>query len=201
MLIKQTPPRTPQPLRQRNLFYILLIIVILVTACQQAPHFEDVYTEITAPSLAAGLSIPLPSDEPILTVTGLIGTTNIDDKIVMDRTTIEQVGLVEYATTDPTEKKVITFRGVLMRDLLDLWQVPESAETMQLTALNDYQVELPIAELRNYPILFALMADGQYMERNYRGPAMIVYPIDQYDFQDTRIAKKWIWQIEEIEVR
>lgn len=74
----------------------------------------------------------------------------------MDRSTIEQVGLVEYQVQDPFEERPITYRGVLMRDLLELWQVHDDVEQIKFVALNDYEVEIPAEEFYTYPILFAL---------------------------------------------
>jgi hypothetical protein len=111
------------------------------------------------------------------------------------------VGVVEYTVTDPFEERPITYRGVLMRDLLTLWQVEEDASQVHLIALNDYKIDIPLAEFNQYPILFALQADGVYMAPDYRGPAMLVYPVDQYKFDVIDVQRKWIWQIKAIDIQ
>lgn len=183
-----------------GLLLILSGTASLLSACQTPPEFDSVYTRITEQTLTVGMPIPVPTDTPLLTISGAIGHTNAGNTIIMDRATIEQVGLVEYQVTDPFEHRPITYRGVLMRDLLTLWQVDAHAKTMKLTAINDYQVEIPLEDFSMYPVLFAMQADGAYMEVSYRGPAMIVYPIETYEFDTRTNQRKWIWQIKSIEL-
>lgn len=180
---------------------IFVIIALFLLSCKPTPVFEEVYTVVTEAILQPGATIPEPTQDLILTVTGKIQNVNHDNAILMDRTTIEAVGLVEYTVTDPFEQRPIRYRGVLMRDLLDLWQVADDATTVQLTALNDYKIDIPLAEFRKYPVLFALQADGVYMQPDYRGPAMLVYPVDQYQFELLAVQRKWIWQIKTIDIQ
>lgn len=116
----------------------------------------------------------------------------------MDRATIERVGVVEYRVKDPFSGESVRYRGVLMRDLLELWQVDEDAQQVYLVALNDYAIEVPLSEFYQYPVLFALQADGVYMEPDTQGPAMLVYPVDQYTFDLAEVKRNWIWQIKSI---
>lgn len=181
-----------------------LIIVILLAAlagCAAAPDPSTIYTQVTEAELDAGDPIPAPDGEPVVTVTGEIGTTNVDDSIQMDMDTLESVGLVDYTLTDPFEGGEVTFRGVLMSDLLDLWQVPDNATTLHMVALNDYSVDVPISDIRQYPVIFAVMQDGEYMPISTRGPAMLVYPYGEFEFDRELYDNYWIWQIKSIEVR
>ena len=182
----------------RQYFFLLLIFF---ASCTSKTPFDDVYTAVSAASLKPGAPIPMPVQETILTVTGKIQATNSDNAILMDRGAIESVGVVEYTVTDPFEERPITYRGVLMRDLLAVWQVKEDAKQVHLIALNDYKIDIPIAEFGQYPILFALQADGVYMAPDYRGPAMLVYPVDQYKFDLIDVQRKWIWQIKAIDIQ
>ncbi|MEO1386357.1 MAG: hypothetical protein AAFV85_03155 [Cyanobacteria bacterium J06634_6] len=53
----------------------------------------------------------------------------------MDRSTLASVGIVEYSVDDPFESKSNTFRGVLVKDLLEVWQVPDGTEFILLSVL------------------------------------------------------------------
>ncbi|MBX3015636.1 MAG: molybdopterin-dependent oxidoreductase [Caldilineaceae bacterium] len=150
--------------------------------------------------LQPGVAIPPPATAPILTITGTIGTFNDPAGIVMDRATLEESGVVEYTVLDPFEERKIQYRGVLMRDLLALWQVPDDAQTVHFVAINDYMIDVPITDFYQYPVLFALQADGEYMQPDYRGPAMLVYPVDNYEFDLLAVRRKWIWQIKTIRI-
>lgn len=179
----------------------LIILIILLTACNSSPKFEDAYTVITDGKLRPGDSIPLPTGEVILTVGGKIGAPNSGQEILMDRETIESVGLVEYTVNDPFQQRPITYRGVLLRDLLDLWQVPDDATVLDTLALNDYRVEVPIEPLRETPVIYALQADGEYMPVSELGPAMFVFPYHQFEFERPLTESYWVWQIKSIEVK
>jgi hypothetical protein len=159
------------------------------------------YRVVSEASLSAGDAIPVPSWAVILTVTGKIGTTNIEDKIQMDIATIESLGQVDYTVTDPFEGIETTFRGVLMSDLLDLWQVSTDATTLHVVALNDYAIDVPISDLRTYPVIFALKANGEYLPVSTVGPARLVYPYGEYALDPALYNDFWIWQIKSIEVR
>jgi hypothetical protein len=181
--------------------WFLLALLFIVVACSSSPDFDSVYKRITPAQLKAGDAIPAPRGDVILTVTGVVGTTNQGNKILMDLATIESVGLVEYEVVDPFENRKKLFRGVLMRELLNLWQVDAAATTLDMVALNDYHVEVPIAIMREKPLLFALQADGAYMRPDYRGPAMLVFPYGYYKFQRPLSDAYWIWQIKAVKVK
>lgn len=179
--------------------HLVAAFVLFIFAACSGPE-QPVYQTITEATLKAGEPIPLPNDEIILTVTGDIGTTNQGEQIVMDIATIESVGQVEYVVLDPFRDEEVTYSGVLMNDLLDLWQVAAEAETLHMTALNDYQVDVPIELIHDYPIIFALQADGVYMPITEKGPAMLVLPYDHYDFERPSADAYWIWQIKSIDI-
>ena len=182
---------------------LLIICVCLASlgaaaACNSPDSF---YTVIRDATLQAGDPIPAPTDETVLTVMGDIGMSNVDDRIEMDLATLESLQQVEYTVTDPFEQREITYRGVLMTDLFDLWQINPDATTLDVVALNDYQVSVPLQEMYEFPVVFAFMADGEYMEVAYRGPAMLVYPYDDMRFDPSVYNNYWVWQIKSITVQ
>ena len=181
---------------------ILLLFSIFLIGCTTAEAIapaDEVATRVTESTLSVGSAIPVPADKPLVTITGAIGTSNQDGAIVMDRAALESVGLFEYSVKDPFEQRDVLFRGVLMSDLMDLWEVDEDVTVLKMVALNDYSVDVPIEDLRNYPVLFALEMDGETMEPDYRGPAMLVYPFGHYEFDEPLYERYWIWQIKSIE--
>ena len=179
----------------------VVALLLLNAGCAQKVEFDQVYTVVDKATLHPGDAIPQPAGDPLLTVWGKIGVTNGDGVVQMDRATIERVGVVEYSVKDPFSGSTIRYSGVLMRDLLALLQVPKDAQTVYITALNDYAIDIPISDFYEYPVLFALQADGSYMEPADQGPAMLVYPVDQYEFELTQVKRNWIWQIKSIELK
>jgi hypothetical protein len=181
---------------------IILVFAAMLAACSPtAANPTPAYRVVSEGSLAAGDSVPVPSGDVILTVTGKIGTSNVDDSIQMDIATIESLSQVDYTLIDPFETVETTFRGVLMSELLDLWQVADDATSLNIVALNDYAIDVPISDLRTYPVIFAMQANGDYMPVSTRGPAMLVYPYGEYELDTAVYNDFWIWQIKSIDVR
>lgn len=188
-------------MRRSVLGLVSLVLIAVMVGCAPAATTEDVYTVVSEGELAAGDDIPVPSGDVVMTVTGKIGNPNVGDAIQMDMETLESVGLVDYAMTDPFEQIPVTFRGVLMSDLLDLWGVPADATILHAVALNDYSVDIPIKDMRDYPVMLATMQNGDYMEVSDRGPLMMVYPYEHFDFDHAIYDNYWIWQLKSIEVQ
>ena len=177
------------------------LVMILVAACGQAtPAYDDAYTIVSQPTALLS-TMPEPSGEVILTIKGDIAQTNVGDELQFDLDMIESVGVVEYSLGDPFEERQVTYRGVLMRDMLAAAGIAAKAKTLKITALNDYAIEIPVAEFDEYPIMMALQADGEYRQPDYRGPSMLVYPLHAYDnFDMNRVQDNWIWQIKTFEI-
>ena len=187
--------RSPAP-------WLRVLLILALSSCgQPTPTFDAGYTRISASQLNPQAPIPLPTAPPLLTVSGRIQAKNQGDNLLLDRQTIEALGLVEMTVMDPFESVSYQFRGVLMRDLLNLWQVDPQAKTLQIRALDSYQIEIPIDVLRDYPVIFALQQNGQDFQPNYRGPAMLVFPYEAYPMPEGYTEQYWVWQIKTIIVR
>ena len=166
------------------------------------PELTDVVTIINKAQIKVGMPIPMPENRAIITVTGKVNNLNSERAILMDRAGLEQLREVEYyVKEDPFEKRPIKYQGVLWQDLLELWDIDKDAETLSITALNDYNVSISIEELQTYPMIMALRLDGDYIQQDKYGPAMLVVPIDHYKFDLSYVRHIWIWQIKSIEVQ
>ena len=186
-----------QNIRQ-HLILVVFLLPLFFAACNNTT--EPVYTTVSEGTLIPGNPIPTPAEATILTVTGNIRTVNETEQIIMDIPTIESVGQVEYTVLDPFKDEEITYTGVLMSDLLDLWQIGEEATTLRMTALNDYMVEVPISLIRDFPVIFAMQANGEYMPIADKGPAMLVLPYHRFESERPSSDAYWIWQIKSIDV-
>jgi hypothetical protein len=185
----------------RFLFAIPIVIVILVsTGCSSAATRP--YEIVTPSSLAPGSAIPAPATEPVVTFSGDIGTTNVGATLTLDMPTLERLGLVTYSIDDPWRKERTVYTGVLVSDVLKAVAAPSSATSLHMTAMDDYEVDLPIAMVKKYPILLATRADGKYMSIDDGGPTRIIYPYDTSPELDALATKdQLIWSIKSLEVR
>lgn len=180
--------------------WLAIACSFLLCSCQPQPSQQPpTMTLVHVATLTPNQKIPLPKTEILLTIDGQIENLNQGDTIVMDRSTIESLAVFNYTIFDPFEKKIKIFRGVKLTDLMALWHVKPTAKNLVLTALNDYQVTIPIEAVQKIPILVAIMENGEYMQRNYRGPAMLVVPANNYPLE-LSLNSYWIWQLNKITV-
>ena len=141
-----------------------------------------------------------PGTEVILEVTGAVAHRNAPAAAQFDRAMLEALGTTTMRTSTPWTDGILEFRGVLARDLLE--SVGADGEVVRASALNDYVIDIPIADFSAYPVLLAFEIDGNPLGVRDKGPLWIVYPLDHYeDLQDRRTMRKMVWQLRELRVR
>lgn len=181
-------------------FVLALLFVVFLAACtaSSAPNYQ----QVSPPAFKPGDSIPAPTGEVILTVTGKIGIKNDGDALRLDMETLEKFGVVEYPLNDPWLKEKMTYQGVLMSDFLKMIQADSSAEIVHIVALDNYEIDLAVQELNKWPVLLATRANGKYMDVSENGPTRIIFPFDQFSEIDPKIYRDlMIWNIASMEVR
>lgn len=156
-------------------------------------------TDLAAPKLVPGAAVPTPAGTPVLTVTGRIERPNTAAGLSLDVETIEQLGLRQVTLYDPWAKRRLSFRGVWLADLLDVAGVAGPADAVHLTALDDYEVDLRMTDVRAGGIFLATKTgDGASIPVADGGPTRIVFVGDVPSGRD---AKQWIWSLKTLEVR
>ena len=119
------------------------------------------------------------------------------DAVAVDFATLDALAGKTYTVTEPFEKKQITFKGV------DLWQVlrsagvPASATSVHIVALDDYGVDLSVADLRAGGVILATQADGQPIPLDHGGPTRVVF-LEGVDAGAN--PDQWIWSLAHITV-
>ena len=149
---------------------------------------------------ATAAELPTPKGEIILSVTGKIRHTNAPGRADFDRDMLAALGLTSLTTTHSWADGKTVFEGVPAAKLLDA--VGAHGDRIKASAINNYAVELEAAELRRYPVVLALKANGSDLRRRDRGPIWIVYPRDEFaELRDEKHNFKWIWQLRTLEIR
>lgn len=157
-------------------------------------------TAMAVAPLSANNPLPRPNGRVLLTITGNIAHTNADGQADFDRHMLEELGVTGFSTSTSWTDGTPRFEGVLARDVLKA--VGASGDTVTATALNDYSIEIPIADFESYPVLFAMRMDGTELTRRDKGPIWIVYPRDRHrELQNQKVDAKWIWQVVKLQVR
>lgn len=149
---------------------------------------------------AFAATLPTPSGEQILAVTGNITNTNDGEAALFDRAMLEEIGTVTISTMTPWYDHVVTFEGVSMKALLK--HVGAEGSEVVATALNDYQSSIPVEDFQNYDVVLAMKRDGELMPIRDKGPLFIVYPYDSDpDLRSEKYYSRSVWQVKELEVR
>ena len=150
------------------------------------------------PALAQPLAKP--QARPMLEVTGKITVTNGDGKAAFDLAMLEGVGVSKTKTSTAWTEGEPQFEGVMLKTLLD--RLGASGDTVEAVALNDYKVQIPIADFAKYPVILAYKMNGELLKVRDKGPLWIIYPQDDFPaLKNKETQSKWVWQVKELRVK
>ena len=91
------------------------------------------------------------------------------------------------------------FTGVSLHDFMAAQGIV--ADTIHATAINDYSVEIPMADATQGGPIIAYERNGAEMSRRGKGPLWIVYPYDSDpQFQTETYFSRSIWQLDRLTV-
>ncbi|WP_062763252.1 molybdopterin-dependent oxidoreductase [Falsirhodobacter sp. alg1] len=143
--------------------------------------------------------LPAPAGEVLLTVSGQITNTNVGDTAQFDRAALEAMGMVDIVTKSPWYDDRMTFTGVPVSVLLE--KVGAHGTQMTVTALNDYEVKIPLEDA-DTGVILAMKLNGRDMSVREKGPIFIIYP---YSSSERLRAQTYYarssWQVSRIEIR
>lgn len=156
-------------------------------------------TPIALPQRTPGEPVPTPTGPVVLTLTGKIGQLNDGAALRLDPALLDQLGLVKVTVFDPWVKKELQLQGTWLNDLLDVAQPTAAAQSIHITALDNYQVDLTLGDIRAGGILLATRTgDGQPLPIAEGGPLRIVFV---GGVPSGANADQWIWSVTMIDVR
>ena len=182
---------------KKTILYTLLAPVIsalILVGCSSD------YEVVEQGSISPGDAVPAPANEVVLTLFGEISVTNVDDSLAFDLDTLEKLRLVEYDVDDPWLHERVTYRGVLLSDLLEVAGAPDTVEDVMASALDGYLAPIPISEIESWPVLVATQSNGAYMTIENSGPTRIIFPYERLS-DDTSARNMSVWNLESLEIR
>lgn len=187
-------------LRLKLLAFLAVALVAMALVGCGAGSDEQIYEVVSAGTISPGDEVPVPEGEIVLTITGQISETNVDDALVFDMETLENVRLVMYEVSDPWLQENISYTGVLLSDLLQVAGATEGASEVHALALDGYAAPIPFSELDQWPVLLATQVAGSYMSIEDNGPTRIIFPYDLIE-DITEARNMSVWNMEILEVR
>jgi hypothetical protein len=149
-----------------------------------------------------GLAWPLgkPSGQPLLTLHGRIRHANRDAEADFDAALLASLPQHRIRTSTPWHQGEHLFAGPLLREVLQA--VGAEGQTLRMSALNDYRVDMPADEARRFDIIIASQLDGREMTVRDKGPLFVMYPFDRHpELRNSVNLSRCIWQLRRIEIR
>lgn len=144
-------------------------------------------------------ALEAPKGKVILSITGNVKFKNADDRADFDMAMLAALPQQSFTTSTPWYKEKKKFTGPLLRDVLDA--AGARGNTIKASALNNFKVEIAVADTRKFPMLLALLMDDQPMRVRDKGPLFIIYPFDADPaLRSTHYYNRSVWQLRSIEM-
>ncbi|AUH33062.1 molybdopterin-dependent oxidoreductase [Paracoccus tegillarcae] len=148
------------------------------------------------PAIASDLAAP--TGEVMLTVSGNVETTNVDGTAQLDLDMLEAMDTTTIETSTIWTEGMQTFEGVSLAALVEALGI--TGETLRATAINDYEIEIPMTDAVEGGPIVAYRQNGDTMSLRDKGPLWIIYPYDaDADYRTEVIYSRSIWQMDRIE--
>lgn len=153
---------------------------------------------LCALGLAATLALATPAVAQSPALTLVRGTDNMQT-LEFSLDALAELPQVTIVTENEFSDGPVSYRGPLMRDVLAHLGL-DDADTIRLTAVNDYYVDIPTSDFRRFNVILAIEADGVRLSRREKGPLWVMYPIsDHAELRDPVYNARLIWQVVRIE--
>lgn len=130
------------------------------------------------------------AEAPILTVTRPDGAV-----VALGLADLDALPQRAISTGSPWTHGVNRWTGPALLDVLGAHGLAE-VEAVLATALNDYTVAMPMAELVARAPILATRADGALLSPREKGPLFVVFDFDRLDEPTLRVvANMAVWQL------
>ena len=147
-------------------------------------------------SAVSAQEIGPPQGEVVLTVTGSIARTNDGDNAIFDMGGLKALPSRTIETSTPWTEGTHVYVGVSAKALAEL--VGAGGTTVLATALNDYQIEIPLEDFTADRFIIAYQSDGEPMSIRDKGPLWIMYRFDDETYANDTYYSRSIWQLKEL---
>lgn len=134
-------------------------------------------------------------------VTGLQVTTDATQStpVTLELADLDALPQQSFSTSTIWTDGQITFSGVPLATVLA--SIGAEGSAVEMIALNDYKVTMPLAQLEETVPIIATRMDGNVMSVRDKGPYWIVFPYDEDPkYQTETIYSLSIWQLNRLKV-
>lgn len=135
---------------------------------------------------------------PALAESSLAVTTANGKTVQISMTELMALEATEINSSTPWTDGVQKFRGVAFDLLFDTYGL--IAETVRVSALNDYNVMVPVNVLRNDGAILAYHLNGAEMSVREKGPFWVIFPYDAKERFNTDTYWAYsVWQVQSVD--
>ena len=135
--------------------------------------------------------------EAVVTVSGKIGETNKGDTYILHQLDFDQRS--EAASySDPWIKDSINYKGLLLKDILNIVKASPDAREMIFKNTNGQTYTISIGDVKGWNIMLARWAENELLFQENGYPSKLVFPEaakDEYG------ADMWAWWVNAIEIK
>ena len=148
---------------------------------------------------AGTMTIAPPKGEVLLTIDGAV-TANGGKPIEVDLDALKAMPAETFRTSTQWTDGTVEFTGVPLKDLLAA--AGATGTSLTATAINNYAVDIPLADVGDDAPIVAYLMNGQTFSRRDKGPLWVVYPYDSSkDYQNELVYNRSIWQLVQMTVK
>ena len=147
----------------------------------------------------AAAPLPAPAGKVILSITGNVAVRNAGDAAEFDLAMLTELPRVTVRTTTPWTDGMIAFEGVPFPALLG--RVGAGGTHLTAVALNDYSIEIEIADLVRSDAFLAFSMNGKPIAVREKGPLWIIYPVRNGGPPSPEQTHRMVWQLRRLIVR
>ena len=145
-------------------------------------------------------ALDAPKGKVFLSLSGNIQLKNAGERADFDMDMLAALPQHSFTTRTPWYQEAKKFTGPLLRDVLAA--AGAQGKTLKAVALNNFKVEVPVSDVRQFPVIVARLMDDKPMPIRDKGPLFIIYPFDtDIALQSTRYYSRSAWQLRAIEVQ
>jgi len=147
---------------------------------------------------AAGMA--LPKGKVILTISGDLERTNLDNIAQFDLDMLLALKQTVINTTTPWTQGINKFEGPSVEDIM--FYLGAQGKVISATALNNFRISIPVADIKDYPVIVALKRNDEVLSVRKKGPGWIIYPWTEHKaLRKNLFYTRAVWQLKHLEIK
>lgn len=129
--------------------------------------------------------------DALITVKGDIGKTNSGSDYILDQAIFDSKS-VELTYNDPWMGDGLKYKGILLKDLVEMVKPESNVKTVSLVATDGKAFDIALEDAKNFDIMLARWVDGNPLTEDNGGPVKVAYSDDA---KAVYPDENWAWWV------